>query len=309
MSLKKTLLLIILLFGISTAGVFFAKQILSHKQTQVPAEAPATNAPPEYQRIICLAPSITEIVFALGGQQQIVGVTEFCKFPEAAQDIQKVGAYINPNFEKIIALNPDLIIYQGHFEKMTQFCQDQKIEFLNFELDNIDNVFTAILKIGKKIGRLQESAEMCQKIKTELSKIESSHQGQIPKKVFISMFREKGSMASLATIGPNTFINELVEIAGGKNIFDDVKELYPKISKESLLKRTPEIIIEIHNSDNLTPEIQTSLAGNWQFFPDIPAVQNDKIYFTQESSLFIPGPRLAIAAKTLSVILRGDLDQ
>jgi iron complex transport system substrate-binding protein len=261
----------------------------------------AKQAEPErYRRVICLAPSIAEIVFALGAQDRIVAVSGFCDYPPEAKTIPEVGSYLNPNFERILALKPDLIIYQGKFKKMAQFCQANALTHLNVKQHVIEDTYVAIQHIGDKLDRSLEARAMCEAIRSELTNIHNAVKTDKPVPVFVSMFRTSDSFTNLATIGPDTFINELIEIAGGRNIFDDVTSRYPKVSKESLLKRHPQAIFEIQSISNNTPEYREKIIKSWDRFSSIPAVRNQNIHFLANGVLTIPGPRLAQAARLLA---------
>ena len=112
-----------------------------------------------------------------------------------------------------------------------------------------------------------------------------------------------GSFTSLTTVGPNGFLAELLEIAGGENIFDDVDQLYPQISKESLLKREPQIIIEAVPREKFSPETIQEMRDDWLTFWDVPAVREGRVYFVPEELLFIPGPRIHEAGLVLAKLI------
>ena len=119
-------------------------------------------------------------------------------------------------------------------------------------------------------------------------------------RVFFSVYRTGGSLAGLCTINEQSFISELIHIAGGQNIFADLDQPYPRISKESLLKRRPDVIIEIRPDQTLSDTARRQLRDDWQRLPELPAVGHGRLHFTRDSALLIPGPRLGHAARLLA---------
>lgn len=290
-----------LVFSLFVAGLAIAS-LLTHVNDSATKEVAtlADSDSPDYQKVICLSPSIVEIVFALEAQDRIVAVSGFCTYPPAAQSFPQVGSYLNPNFERILAFQPDLIIYQGKFDKMTQFCQTSSLPSLNVKLDVIQDAFTSIQQIGGMLGRSHQAQSLCDQIRLDLQSVREAVKDRKPVPVFISMWRSSDSFTNLATVSPRTFIHELVEIAGGRNIFSDTQARYPSISKESLLKRRPEAIIEIQPEAKNNEANRQAIIQSWEMFSSLPAVQNQRIYVLADSYLFIPGPRFAIAARQLA---------
>lgn len=294
-----------IIFGLFIAGLLAASLLNrindpATKDAAITTDLPANSETPKYERIICLSPSITEIVFALEAQEAIVAVSGFCNYPPAAQSFPQVGSYLNPNFERILAFKPDLIIYQGKFEKMTQFCQTSSLPCLNVKLDIIQDAFDSIGQIGDMLGRSSQAQSLCVQIRSELQRIRDTVKDRKPVPVFISMWRTPDSFTNLATVSSKTFIHELVEIAGGRNIFSDTQTRYPSVSKESLLKRRPEAIIEIQPEAKNNVANRKAITQSWKTFPSLPAVQDQKIHVMADSYLFIPGPRFALAARQLA---------
>ncbi|MCH9022342.1 MAG: ABC transporter substrate-binding protein [Planctomycetes bacterium] len=255
------------------------------------------------RRVVCLKPSVTETVFALGCGERVVGVSSFCEYPPEVKSLQRLGGVINPNYERLIALRADLVIFQGAFGRIAEFCRKRDIPYLRVEMDDLQTIDQAILDIGRRMNRSEKAEQLCLHIQDSLDAIARAVSHRERPRVFFSMFRNSGSFTSLTTVGPKGFLSELLDIAGCENIFDDVKQLYPQISKESLLKREPQIIIETLPREKFSPEIIQAMREDWLRFSDVPAVRTGRIYFVPEELLFIPGPRIHEAALVLAKII------
>lgn len=257
------------------------------------------------RRIICAAPSVTEIVFALGIGKKVVGVSDFSTYPPEAQTIPRIGGLINPNKEKITSLQPDLLIIQGQNESLARFCDEEGIRFLSIEIDTLEDIWTAIHTLGQILESQEKASALVRKIKDDLQDIREKIKDRPLRKVFITLGHTPGDLTGLMTTGPGTFLNELVSTAGGENIFADAPGLYPQISKESLVKRQPEIILEAIPGG--IPEEKLKLLKNdWTQLPMLPAVKSGNIHYLTEDFLLIPGVRIAQTVRRFAEIFHPD---
>jgi iron complex transport system substrate-binding protein len=253
------------------------------------------------KRIICAAPSVTEIVFALGWGERVVGVSDFSTHPPEARAIPQIGGLIDPNKEKITALQPDLLIIQGQNESLARFCEEHKIRFLSIEINTLEDIWTAIHTIGLTLRAEERASALVQEIKDDLQDIKNSIRDFPPKKVFLTLGHTPGDLTGLMTTGPGTFLHELVSAAGGKNIFSDASGLYPQISKESLVKRQPEVIIEAIPG-GIPEEKLELLKKDWSQLPMLPAVKSGNIHYLTEDFLLIPGVRISQTVRRFAKI-------
>jgi iron complex transport system substrate-binding protein len=259
------------------------------------------------KRIISMGPNITETVFALGRGDCLVGVTDFCIYPAEARALPRVGGFFNPNLEKMTALRPDLVVLQGRHEKVDGFCRAKQIAALHVAMDSIATIYGGVAALGDALGASREALELCNTIRFELEAVRKAVKRFPRRKVFISLGRAMGSMANLYTVGGPSFLSEVVDIAGGDNIFFDVNQPYPEASKESLLKRAPEVILEMRPGERLSEAQQGRIVAEWNVFGDIPAVVHQRIYVVVEDFVLVPGPRIGKAARVLAQTLHGDI--
>jgi len=272
--------------------LFFCKSNCPPERAQTADRLESEGRGNEPQRIICAAPSVTEIVFALGFGDKVVGVSDFSVSPPEAKAKTKVGGLINPNREKIAALNPDLLILQGHNDSLARLCEELDIRFLSVAIDSLEDIRRAIFLIGAELGADAKAEEIVSRIQDDLRSIQERARLLPLRRVFISLGHTPGDLTGLMTTGSGTFIHELVTMAGGDNIFKDASGLYPQISKESLVKRRPEVILEAIPG-MLGEDKQRLLRKDWSQLPMLPAFRSGRIHFLTEDYLLIPGVRIA----------------
>jgi len=292
-----------LFVGLGLAAVFFLSR---GDPGAVTCSSGNTEEARYYERIICAAPSITEIVLSLGLGARVVGVSDFSVFPSEALEIPRIGGLINPNREKILALEPDLIILQGKHETLARFCREQGIAELSVDIDRISDILAAIRKIGSELGARTVADRLAAEIEGELTELSRKVRERPPRKVFLGLGHTPGDLTGFMTTGSGTFLHELVESAGGINIFADAKGSYPRISKEALVQRRPDLIIEIL-AEGISPDNRRLLRKDWERLASLPAVKAGRIYFLSDDYLLIPGVRVAQTARRLVRIIHPNL--
>jgi len=258
------------------------------------------------QRIICAAPSITEFVFALGFGHRVVGVSDFSTFPPEAKGKPQVGGLINPNKEKIVSLEPDLLILQGRNDSLARLCKESGIRFLSIEIDSLEDIWSAVALIGEELKAPDKASALVLRIQEELRSVRERIPPLPPVRVFLSLGHTHGDLTGLMTASSRTFIHELLTLAGGDNIFKDASGLYPQISKESLVKRRPEVIMETIPG-GAGDKKQKMLIRDWLQLPMLPAVRSGRIHFLTEDYLLIPGVRIAHIVLRFAQIIHPDV--
>jgi iron complex transport system substrate-binding protein len=290
-------LLVALCLGVCFVGVFITK----HNQPS----AEQNNFVPG--RVISINPAATEIIFKLGSEEKLIAISNFCNYPPETENIDKIGGVINPNFERISVLNPDLIIIQGQCDDIASFCQHKGIKYININLRNISEIYEGISELGQILGCPDAAEKLCEKIEAELESVKQNLSTAEKKKVFFSLYRTPGTLASITSVGPDTFLGELIEIAGGENIFSDIGQDYPVISKETLMKRQPDIIIEPYShsaGENCDPN---DALKDWSKLGKLDAVINKKLYVIDGDLVLKPGPRVGQAALKLARLIHPEL--
>ncbi len=250
------------------------------------------------ERIVSLAPSNTEILFAIGAGNKVVGVTDFCDYPPEAVErikngtIKSVGGFVNISVEKMVSLQPDVVFAYYGQEKIIEELDNLSIPTVVFNPKNIDMIYNDILIAGKVTGFEENARTLVNEMKNRVNEITSKVKDLQRKRVFFIVWGNP-----LMTAGSDTFINQLIELAGGENIFDDLSG-WPSINIESVMERNPDIII-------LTPYCGITaqdILNNWS--REINAVKNESVYTIEDLNILIrPGPRIVEGLETLAKII------
>jgi len=285
----------LLAIGVGMALVLASPRLQSGASGTQPARAP--------QRIISMSPNVTECIFAMGLGDRVVGVSDWTMYPPEARDKEVVGSASAPSVERIIALRPDLIIVLGQQEKVAELCEQKGYPLLRMRMDRLETIYSGLQVLGERLGAEEEASGLIDTVRWGLEGIERQVGARPKPRVFLSLSRQPGTLAGVQTVSGETLLSELVEVAGGRNIFDDLAIPYPEVSKEALLERAPEVILEIRPGEELTEARRRQLLADWQAMPGLPAVRSGRVEFLTESHLLVPGPRVVLAARRLALAL------
>lgn len=280
-------------------------------QTQAPAQSAAVSAVDSLgtpvslakpaERVVSLAPGITEVLFAMGAGKTVVGNTTYCDYPQEALSVPKVGGFSakSMSVEKIVALKPDLVVTSGKIHKAVA---DELLKYGIAIFAYAPNTFAEIARdmaaLGRLTGNLEQArsagAEMLTKIAAVQTKVAS-----IAADKRISVFWETYD-EPLMTCGASTFQHAMIETAGGVDIFSDLPGAWPTISQEEVIKRMPQVIAGADDhGDKMTVE-QVSRRPGWNL---IPAVKNSRIFLLPSALVSRPTPRLAQGVERMAAYL------
>lgn len=241
----------------------------------------------EVKRAVSLAPNLTEIIFAVGAGDKLVGVTSFCNYPQGATKIQQIGDTLKPNIENIIALKPDVVFVStaSQLESFTSTLEKQGIKVFVTNPNSLEDIYKSIEKIGEVFGKKEKASEVVIDLKKRVADIEAKTKDVEKVKTFVQIDK------SLYTIGEESFLTDLIEKAGGVSVTKDVATGYPKISKEKALALNPDVIILSDSPDNNEPN---------EVFKNSNAVKNNKIYKINADILSRPAPRIVDALEQIA---------
>jgi iron complex transport system substrate-binding protein len=308
---KRFILLKLMLFYVLLFGFFFGANPVDNPTVSSKAlsvvELKAADHPSVPRRVVSMGPNLTETIFALGRGDRVVGVTDFSSYPPEAKKLPKVGGYINPNLERITALRPDLVIVRGKYEKVDKYCRSRGIRIVHVNMDNLTSIYQGIYELGRIFGKLEKAQDLCAAIRNQLEKVSREAARYPRQKVFVCLGRAPGSLSSIYTAGRPSFITEILKVAGGDNIFEDVKQPYPEASKESLIRRAPEVILEMRAGEKISESRRRQIIDDWKILGGVPAITKERIYVLTEDFLLVPGPRVGIAASFLLETLQAEI--
>ncbi len=253
-------------------------------------------------RIISLAPHITEIVYALGAQNQLIAVTDFCNYPPEAQKKEKIGGLLNPNIEKMVRLKPTHLFGMPSHEKLNQQLESLGYKITMMSNEKISDVLESIKIIGSEINRQESARLLIENINKSFSalKVQDDNQEKVPAALLIG--RTKGSLQNMMVAGKDTYMNEIWEMVGGKNIYEDLPTRYGAINLESLLIRNPAVIIEFDMQKERSIQ-RVELGAEWQLLKNNQVIKNRQVYVVGGNHTMIPGPRMTQLAEDFENII------
>ena len=252
-------------------------------------------------RIVSLAPANTEMLFALGLGDKIVGVTEWCNYPQEALAIEKVGDFQDVNIEKLIAVEPHLILATTMHEVAVKEMEKVGIPSLVIDPSSIQQILDTMLMISEISGIKDDGEVVVKSLQARIDAITSKTKGLAEDKkpmVFYEVWNEP-----LMSAGPGSFINDLIILAGGINLAGDAQTPYPMISIEILLDRNPEIIFHSYMGGIGTGSDMFDREG-WK---DIKAIKDNKIYELDADTINRPGPRIIDALEKIAKSIHPEL--
>jgi len=257
---------------------------------------------PSYpRRIVSLAPSITETLFALGLDREIVGVTDFCNYPEAALSKPKVGSFISLSAEKIVSLRPDLILAtaDGNRKESVEQLVRLGLPVYTVSPSNLNQTLRMISTIGRMTGREKEAHALVHKLQQRIRHVTTVTERLPRPKVFFQV-----GIDSHITAGRDTFLNELITLAGGVNISGEETVRYPRYSIERIITAAPDIVIITSMKGEGSFE---QVKKNWSRWPSLPAVQTGRIYLMETDLVFRPSPRIVDGLEELTRLIHPEV--
>ncbi len=253
-------------------------------------------------RIVSLAPSITETLFALGLGERVIGVTSYCTFPPEVKQIDKVGGYSDVNIEKIVSLHPDIVILTQEHNHQKEALERFNIKTLTVDNTNFANICSSFVAIETVCGSISKSDSLVTVFKNYMKS------GQIADslrpKVLLCVGREapgSGSVKSVFVSGISTIYNQIIEAAGGRNAFRDSVPMYPSLSYEGIMALEPDIIIDA--AATMGSFNCDQLVGDWKSLSRVKAVHANKVFCVQKEYATVPGPRIVLLIEDFRKII------
>jgi len=276
--------------------------VLAGAATGMACRREATPAPGKAQRIVSLVPAVTEMLFAIGAGPQVVGVSSYDHFPADVESLPKVGALVDPDTERILSLRPDLVVVYGSQSDVEARFDKAGIQTFNYKhgvADAILGTFDTITALGAATGHEAQARELVVRITTALDGLRNRVAGLPRPRTLLVIGRQPGTLQGIYAAGGSGFLNEMLEIAGGQNVLEDVKRESVQPSSETLLRLAPDVLLELK---------ATAPAGNypggdlevWNALASIPAVQNKQVRGLVGDYVVVAGPRIALGAEAMA---------
>ncbi len=259
------------------------------------------NISPNPQRIISLAPGITETLYALGLAHKIVGVTSFCNWPPSARQKQRIGGFINPSIEQIVSLKPDLIIATADGNRPDTVRQLERIGLPVYVTNPSDTngILKSISHLGEITARKNAAAILVRQLQKRINNIETQIRHKSKPRVFFQI-----GLEPLITIGGKTLINEVIGRAGGINIASSDTASYPRYSPEGIIAGAPDIILFAPMAND---KEFIAVKKFWRQFEEVPAVKNNRLHPIDTDIIGRASPRIVDAIETMALIFHPEI--
>ncbi len=247
-------------------------------------------------RVVSLAPSITETLFAIGLGERVVGVTQFCDYPPEARTKPKVG-YMHPNVESIVALQPDLVLAPREFIRPDILGKLEQLKIPAFILDakTAEDIPSHIQTIGRMLDHTGPANQTAMALRQRLAELRTKIEA-LPRPRVLYVLNSQ----PLITVGPGSFLHHLIELAGGANVAARAKAPYPRLNMEEVIKEDPELIVFPGGGAEGIPEPERQL---WQRWTTISAVRHRRFHEVPSDLLNRPGPRIVQGLERLARII------
>ncbi len=284
--MKKTLLAFVLL--ISLQAYSFAQE---------EAAAPALPS-----RIVSLSPAITEILYELGLGNKVVGVTDYCFYPEDVNNKLRVGGYLNTNYEAVIFLNPDLVISPSEYDdEVKKLFEAAETGYMTVSTQTLEDVLMAIRDIGSRCGVRDKAEEIIRNKRRDIESLRERPGGMPGKRVMVVVGRDKGSLENVYIAGKKTFYNDLLEALGCENAYTKTGISYPTLTVEAIMRLNPDVIIEM--APNCPESDKPKMIEEWRSIGNINAVRDNSVYVLNGDYVSIPGPRFTLILRDIEKML------
>ncbi len=263
------------------------------------------QAPPG--RIVSLVPSATEALFAMGAGPRVVGVGSYDSYPSEVERLPRIGALLDPDVERILALKPDLmVLYASQTELQAQLSR-AGIRLFTYRHGSLPDILDTIRRLGAAAGSGAQADALAARVQRELDAVRTNVAAAARPRVMLVIGRESGSLRTINVSGGYGFLHDLVELAGGRNVFADVKRESLNVSTETVLARAPDVILELRYAEQADSAALARERRAWSALAGVPAVRTGRVYVLYGSELVVPGPRVTITAVTFARALHPGL--
>ncbi len=274
-------------------GVFLGSHIIRHQIRQSGETSNLAKPSTAYQRIVALSPSIVEIIYLLGLEEQLMGVARYSNYPAEAKNKPSVGGYIDLNYEKLLKLQPDCIILLKEQASLAKKLAQLGIHTIIVNHDHTRGIIESIKIIGNELGSPGKATQIVTDINTTVDQQISEHQNMPDQpRVLISISRDTTAdhPAQVIIAGSAGFHRELVEMIGAHNAYQG-SVAFPMLSREKLIELNPDVIIDLVNTETWNKLGKQRLLSQWHSYQELKAVSNQRVIIIHGDQHLIPGPR------------------
>ena len=258
------------------------------------------------QRIVSTAPSITELLYALGLGDRIVGVDRFSRYPPEVLRKQKIGDYANPNLEVIASLRPDLVMIPTNPVKLAERLGTLRLKVLEIDQEGIAKLYDSFRIVGQATGTVEQAAKLTSSVRGQLDAIRTRAAPLKRTRMMFVVGRTPNRLDGLIVVGQASYLNEIIALAGGENVFRDAVASYPAVSLEEVLARNPDVIVDMGDMADtvgVTDQHKREVTSLWERLTNVAAVKQHRVFAVASDVYVVPGPRVVEAAKAFLSML------
>lgn len=269
----------------------------------------AGQAGATFRRIVSLSPSITETLFALGLGDRVVGVTRYCRWPPEAQTRTVVGGYLDPNYEAIVALEPDVVILRGEKDAFVQGFRNLGLEVLAVRHQSVADILSAIEVIGRTCGAAEQAEGLVADLRGRIDRLRSRTAGQPRPRVLLVVERAlgAGTIQDAYVAGADGFLTDMIDLAGGQNACPKTAVGVPVVSAEGVIEMNPEVIVELMSPERAAGRSHAQLLADWRPLGSVAAVRAGRVHVVDDEGILVPGPRFYRLAERLARLVHPEL--
>ncbi|HEY3885093.1 MAG TPA: ABC transporter substrate-binding protein, partial [Vicinamibacterales bacterium] len=244
---------------------------------------------------------------AVGAGPRVVGVSSYDTYPAAVKTLPSVGALLDPDVERILSLKPDLVIVYASQTDLRQQLGRAGIHVYEYRHEGLADVMTTIVSLGERVGEDAPARALATELQRGLDGIQRKVAGRQRPRTLLVFGRERLSLRGIYASGGVGFLNDMLAIAGGANVFADIKEQNVQASIEQILAAKPEVILEVRAANEAWPEgSRDAELRVWDALPSVPAVRDHRIVFLADDRIVIPGPRVVEGTRLIAKALHPD---
>ena len=260
----------------------------------------STGAQQSPRRIISLVPSATEMLFAMGAGDRVAAVGSYDRFPPEVERLPRVGALVDPDVERILSLQPDLVVaYASQVDLLAQLKR-AGIPVYVYRHGSLADITSGMRALGDRIGMQAEAGRAAAEIERGLAEVRASVAVRPRPRTLLVIGREPQSLRAISVSGGFGFLHDLLDLDGGDNVFGGVRRESMMVATETILAKQPEVILELHYSDSASRDAEALERDAWALLPGVPAVRNGRVHLLYGGELVVPGPRVVLTARAFA---------
>ena len=252
------------------------------------------------RRIVSLVPSATEVLFAIGAGPRVAAVSSFDHYPPQVESLPRVGALVDPDVERILSLRPDLVVVYASQTDLRAQLERARIPVYVYRHGSLADITAGMRSMGNSLGLPAEAEAAAASIERGLAEVAAGVAGRPRPRTMLVIGREPQSLRAINVSGGLGFLHDLLELAGGRNAFGDVKRESMIVATETILARGPEVILELNYAGRASRGEEERERAVWNLLPGVPAVRSGRIHLLYGGEFVVPGPRVVMTARAFA---------